>query len=294
MTACEDDQFFRFSEQDPDAIAVLVRDSLPLSYGELSRHADYIRECLRQWDLSGGDRVVTVVPLGPEAAVCLLALAGLVTCVPISPALDTEEIEKSLADVGAKAVIAGMGTEVSAKRAAERLGIRFIELTVAPGAAAGVFELKSDQGTVAASNFSSGPAEIVMILASSGTTSKPKLVPLSELVVRSRCEAMRDRFRLAKNDRCLNLLPLCHLGGINCLFASAFSGGSTVCVREFSLSGHLDALIRFEPTYFAASPTTHQAMLDIARENPDNAHSRYNALIRKLVSFERAAARCAT
>ncbi len=33
----------------------------------------------------------------------------------------------------------------------------------------------------------------------------------------------------------------------------------------------------------------HQLYAVLARENPDSAHSRYNALIRQLVSFERAA-----
>lgn len=260
---------FHFYDNCASVPAILAFGSSPLTYGRLCRQADYVRETLATWGLREGDRVALVLPPGPEIAVCLLVLVNFVTSVPVDPNLTSADLEATLGAVGAKAVIVDSHRAEAVKQIVARTGIRLVELSIPPDASAGEFELHSGQGLTATSVDGPRTPEIVMVLGSSGTTSKPKYAPLTYTNLRARCEVMKSRLQLTKDDRCLNFQPMFTSAGMHCLFASAYSGGSTVCVRELSLSGHFETLLRFEPSYYAASPTVHRAMLELAKENPE-------------------------
>src|SRR5262245_16840765 len=154
----------------------------PLSYGDLSQVVEQTLAALNGWGIGRGDRVAMVLPNGPEMAAAFIAVAAAATAAPLNPAYRSDEFEFYMTDLRAKALIVDQGSTSPAVAVAERLGLAVIELT--PGEAAGSYTLARRAGgsavAAAASAGAAGPDDIALILHTSGTTSRPKIVPLSQ------------------------------------------------------------------------------------------------------------------
>ena len=112
-------------------------------------------------------------------ATAFLSVAAAATAAPLNPAYRQDEFEFYLGDLNAKALIVEAGSESPALDAAQKLGVGLISLMPEPHAGAGAFRLCGDAGHAAARP---GPAEahdVALILHTSGTTSRPKIVPLT-------------------------------------------------------------------------------------------------------------------
>jgi long-subunit acyl-CoA synthetase (AMP-forming) len=101
--------------------------------------------------------------------------------------------------------------ETPAREAARKLDIAVIELVPDP-AAAGLFRLDIPAAS-GAPNFSS-PEDDALLLHTSGTTSRPKLVPLSQQNILASAKHIGGTLALAPADRCLNIMPLFHIHGL--------------------------------------------------------------------------------
>ena len=125
----------------PDAPAILAPGRAPLTYGRLYQHIDTMGRTLRAMGIGRHDRIAVVLPNGPEMAVAILAVAASAACAPMNPAYGTEELDRYFADLRPRALITQAGIDSPARRAALSRGVRVIELSTAPDAAAGVFTL---------------------------------------------------------------------------------------------------------------------------------------------------------
>ena len=118
-----------------------------------------------------------------------------------------------------------------------------------------------------------GPAQVedvALVLHTSGTTSRPKIVPLSHRNVITSAGNIRETLRLVSSDRCLNVMPLFHIHGLMAAtLASLSSGASIVCTPGFYAPDFFGWLEQFEPTWYTAVPTMHQAILARATDNQD-------------------------
>src|SRR5271163_3192004 len=162
-----------------DAVAIAAHGAPPLSYAALRALIDRARGSLNDLGIGRGDRVAIVLPNGPEMAAAFLCVASAATSAPLNPAYRPDEFEFYLDDLKAKALIVEAGSESPALRAAEKLGVAVIALAPGPQAGAGAFRLS---GVTTGAPSRSGPAEasdIALILHTSGTTSRPKIVPLT-------------------------------------------------------------------------------------------------------------------
>lgn len=241
--------------------AVHCDDMDSLSHSELWNQVTKIVATLNRYGIGRGDRVAIVLPQGPELAVAFLAVACGATAAPLNPAYLKAEVEFYLKDLQAKTLILQKGVASLAREAADALGIPVLELeAVLP--VAGRFELFSLAAEV---NNKQGWAEshdTALVLHTSGTTSKPKRVPLTH---GNLCNSQRNVGRvlqLQPEDRCLNVMPLFHIHGlVACLLASLGSGGSIVCPRGFEPSRFSTWLTAWHPTWYSAVPTMHQAIL---------------------------------
>jgi acyl-CoA synthetase (AMP-forming)/AMP-acid ligase II/thioesterase domain-containing protein/acyl carrier protein len=202
-----------------------------------------------------------IVPQGPEAAVASLAVASATTCVPLNPSFRPRELEQCLSAFRVSAVIIGPGVGSSAREVALGLGLRVIELTVDPGEPGGVFALSGRrQGTTEVDGFAR-PEDIAFLLPTSGTTSRPKLVPITHAALRSSAERMGTSLRLTSSDRCLDVMPLFHIHGLMAAVSAFRWGGSVVCPPIFDPSAFFAWLEEFRPTFYTAVPTIHQTIL---------------------------------
>jgi len=218
-------------------------------------------------DIGRHDRVVVVLPNGPEMALAFLAVAAVAVCAPMNPAYAAEELDRYFADLRPRALITQAGIDSPARRAALSHGAQVIELSTAVDGEAGLFTLIGEPGPVACHEPIS-PDSVALLLPTSGTTSRPKMVPLTHTNICTSAYASVAALALAGADRCLNLLPLFYGHGlIATVLASLAAGASVVCTPGCDVTRLSAWLTAFRPTWCAAVPTMLQAILAHARLN---------------------------
>lgn len=269
---CLHDLVRRQAEQNAAASAILAPGRAPLSYGRLSRQVEDVVEALRSFGIGCNDRVALVLPEGPELAAAFIAIAAGASCAPLNPAYRASEFEFHLADLGVRALLVASGSESPAVAVARARGIALIELS--PLAEAGCFTLAGERRPAPQAPCFAQPDDVALLLHTSGTAARPKLVPLTHRNLCASAHNIRATLELTANDRCLNVMPLFHIHGLSTVFASLAAGASLVCTTAFSGSGFLGWLQAFRPTWYTAAPTIHQVILEHAARHPDiAAHS---------------------
>jgi acyl-CoA synthetase (AMP-forming)/AMP-acid ligase II len=157
--------------------------------------------------------------------------------------------------------------------AARSLGIAVLTLHVPEGARAGEFVLEADPGVDLGPAASPGPAEpddIALVLHTSGTTSRPKIVPLLHRNVCASAQNIRTTLSLTPEDRCLNVMPLFHIHGLMApVLSSLASGASVSCTPGFNALKFFSWLEEVAPTWYSAVPTMHQTILARAGRNTE-------------------------
>lgn len=227
-------------------------------------------ERLNALGIGRNDRVAMVLPNGPEMAAAFVAVGAGATTAPLNPAYRAEEFDFYLTDLKAKALLVEAGSETPALEVAAKHGIPVIEMTVQEGAPAGAFELSGDKIGEAEKTGPAEPGDIALILHTSGTTSRPKIVPLSQTNVSASARNIGETLGLTPEDRCLNIMPLFHIHGLIAAVLSSLAAGSSVfCTPGFNALKVFQWMGEAEPTWYTAVPTMHQAILGRAARNAD-------------------------
>lgn len=108
-----------------------------------------------------------------------------------------------------------------------------------------------------------------LMLFTSGTSGTKKLVPLTIHSMVCGIAMVIDSWGLSPSMRCLNQMPLNHVGGlIRNLFAPVMSGGSVICCSAFDANVFWDCVEDLAPTWYYASPSMHQCILEAGSERP--------------------------
>ena len=259
----------------PDAVAIAAPGRAPLTYGHLCIHIDHTVKALNSMGLGRGDRIAIVLPNGPEMAVAFLAVASAATSAPLNPAYRADEFKFYLSDLKAKALIVQSGIDSPAIAVARRLGISIIECSPVSEAEAGIFSLRRDQDSrVTGANGHThlhGFAEsddVALVLHTSGTTSRPKIVPLTHTNICASAHNIQVTLELTEKDRCLNIMPLFHIHGlIGATVSSLVAGASVVCTPGMDVTTFFKCMETFHPTWYTAVPTMHQTILTQAESN---------------------------
>jgi acyl-CoA synthetase (AMP-forming)/AMP-acid ligase II len=237
-----------------------------LSYEALRTLGDEVAHALHGMGLDASDRVAIVLPNGPEMATAFATVAQVATTAPLNPAYREDEYVFYLEDLNAKALLVEDGYDGPAFAAAQRLGMVIIRLQVPAGAAAGYFTLSSDLSGTATRE--PGADDVALILHTSGTTSRPKIVPLLQSNVAASAQHIRDSLDLKPEDCCMNVMPLFHIHGlIAAVSASLASGASVFCTPGFNALNFFAMMEEANPTWYTAVPTMHQAILTRAGRN---------------------------
>ena len=258
------------AERTPDAIAIAAPGRKPLTYRRLRNHIDDIVGTLNTMGVGRGDRVAIVLPNGPEMAVAFAAVASGATSAPLNPAYRANEFEYYLSDLNAKALIIRCEMESPARSIAQAHGINVIELTPSLELEAGMFTLMGDSRPGGTRSGFSQPNDQALALHTSGTTTRPKIVPLTHENLCTSANYIRAALELGESDCCLNVMPLFHIHGlIGTVLSSLISGGSVVCTPGFDAPKFFEWLEEFRPTWYTAVPTMHQAILEHAAYNDD-------------------------
>lgn len=250
----------------PGATALLAPDTRPLSYGAFTELIDRTIESLNAAGIGRGDKIAIVIPNGPLMAAAFVALSAGAVTAPLNPAYRQDEFHFYMDDLQVKALIVEEGSTSPAREAAARLGIPVIALV--PGRKAGDFTLDVSVRAEATSPGRAEADDVALVLHTSGTTSRPKIVPLSHSNLIASAGNIVRTLNLTASDRCLNIMPLFHIHGlVAAILASLHAGGSTYCTPGFNALKFFSWMEEAKPSWYTAVPTMHQAILSRAERN---------------------------
>ena len=241
-----------------DAIALTAPGRPPLTYAGLRVHCDRIARQLASQGLDHTDRVAIVLPNGPEMASAFLAVAGVMSAAPLNPAYKQSEYAFYLEDRAPKLVIVAAGSTNPVREAATALGIQVVETDVPDGAPAGIFSLFDTEADIAPAT----DDHEALVLHTSGTTSRPKVVPLLQRNIAASARNIAASLELSSADHCLNIMPLFHIHGLIAVLTTSMSQGASVCCTDgFNALKFLDQAREEAITWYSGVPTMHQAIL---------------------------------
>ena len=249
------------AEKTPNAVAIAAPHRNSLTYSGLRQQVAETINKLNDLGIGRGDRVALVLPNGPEMAVAFIAVSSIATCAPLNPGYRASEFEFYLSDMHAQALIVQAGQNSIATEVARALGIHVIDLVPAHEAEAGLFTLVGGPHQRTKQTGFAQPGDVGLVLHTSGTTARPKLVPLTQTNLCTAARNIASTFQLTEHDRYLNIVPLFHIHGVKLIGACLWSGGSIACTPGFYAPRFFEWVDECRPTWYSAVPTMHQAIL---------------------------------
>ena len=252
-----------------ESVAIGAVNKEWLTYGALRDLAQKVNTTLRDSGISKKDRVAIVLPNGPTMASAFATIAQCATTAPLNPNYREEEFVFYLEDLNAKAVVVNKDYQGPAALAAQRLNIQIIRL-VESKVIAGLFSLEAEKKSNVIEDEVVSESDVALILHTSGTTSRPKIVPLLQSNIAASASNIAQSLSLSSSDRCMNVMPLFHIHGlIAAVSASLTAGASIWCSSGFNALSFFSNLDEAKPTWYTAVPTMHQAILARAGRNAE-------------------------
>jgi acyl-CoA synthetase (AMP-forming)/AMP-acid ligase II len=258
---------------DPELIAIAAPERRPMTRAALSQQTTAVVGALRKLGVGRQDRVAMILPNGPEMAALFLGVAAGAAAAPINTVYREEEFDFYLSDIEAKLLLIQAGLESPARAVAARRGIAIVEIEPLAAEPAGCVRLLREGGpvpTAAAADFSAAD-EVALVLHTSGTTSRPKIVPLTHRNLTASAGNIGRTLALTPADRCLVIMPLFHIHGlIGALLSSIAAGASIYCPPGFNALKFFGWLDDSQASWYTAVPTMHQTILARAERNRES------------------------
>jgi acyl-CoA synthetase (AMP-forming)/AMP-acid ligase II len=253
--------FTRPAERRTPAL-VSPEDGRTMSYSALEQHVSVLAGRLASVGVARGDRVALVLPNGPEFVQILLAITTLgAAAAPLNPAYTVDEHSFYLGDLQPRMLLVPAG-EMQAARQAAGSGVALVEVQIAEQ---GAPDLSVDGHPVEDEGpFDPGEADdIALLLHTSGTTSRPKQVPLLQRNLTASARTIAAHYALVPDDVSFVAMPLFHVHGlVASVFGALAGGGSAIVPRRFSPQRFWGQANTYAATWLSAGPTLHQMILD--------------------------------
>ncbi|HZT81068.1 MAG TPA: acyl--CoA ligase [Gemmataceae bacterium] len=259
---------------DPSHPAVVLPESeQTIRRRSLAEQVEALAGVLRRGGLEPGQPVAIVLPNGLEYLAAFLAVTrARLIAAPLNPAYKAEEFRFYLEDAGARLVIAPPGSH-PVREAAAALGLPVWEASRGgdgrvrldgPGVRAGRGEAPE----------APRPDDIALFLHTSGTTSRPKGVPLTHGNLAASVANVAGHYALTPEDVSLVVMPLFHVHGlIGATLSALHAGGAVVVPARFRAGAFWPAARAHRVTWYSAVPTIHQVLLARADADGAPAHS---------------------
>lgn len=249
--------------------AVFIPDGPEVTYGQLQGQIEAVSAALRAGGVAAGQPVGIVLPNNLEFLVTFLATTwARAVAAPLNPGYKVEEFRFYLEDAGAKAVIVPPGDH-PAREAAQQLQVPIWESGLDEQGKVFV-RRQTGPGTPNPDRSVPTPSDVALFLHTSGTTSRPKGVPLTHGNLMASIANIAATYQLTPRDRSLIVMPLFHVHGlIGATLSTLHTGGAVVVPPKFSAGSFWQIAARYGVTWYSAVPTIHQILL--SRADQDNA-----------------------
>ncbi len=267
----------KWSARSADSPAIIDTSGMVISYRDLSGIISSWKQALIRQGIGNGSRVAVVLPNGSDMATTFLGITAVATCAPLNPYYSRDEFFFYLQDSGCVGLLVGDSCPIAAEEAAQDLGIPCYKLRPIKEVLSGVSpvygEVHSHNPMIPPVVPDSHPEDSAIILHTSGTTGKPKRVPLRQDRICRNAAAIAGTLHLTPADRCLNLMPLFHVHGlVGCLLATIYSGGAIITTPGFQPDKIAGWLRDLEPTWLSAVPAIHHSLLRVVGNYEEITH----------------------
>ncbi len=263
--------------------AVVVPDGGPaVTYAQLQRQIEALAEALRRGGIGAGEAVAIVLPNGLEFIATFLAVTWTrAIAAPLNPACKIEEFRFYMEDAGVKAVIVPPGAHPGREAAAQLNLPTWTVDSQQPTADSRQPTVDSRQPSLCLERITPGPAaapdagppqpdDVALFLHTSGTTSRPKGVPLTHENLTTSLDNIVTTYQLTPADASLIVMPLFHVHGLlGATLSTLHAGGTAVVGPRFSATTFWPTILAHRVTWYSAVPTIHQILL--ARADTDQA-----------------------
>ena len=256
------------NQQNDNLIFLTSEKNEKLSYGEFKIFNEKISRQLAATNIINSDRAAIVLPNGPLMASSFLSISSYMSAAPLNPSYKQEEFEFYLDDLKPKFLLVEPNSKSLAVIAAKNLNIPVFEMKISDNQPLGTFELFDKETDYKNPN----DYDEALVLHTSGTTSRPKIVPLSNLNIFTSAVNISKSLKLTADDHCLNIMPLFHIHGLIAVLSASAKVGASVCASNgFNALKFLDLAETQNITWYSGVPTMHQAILLRAQKNSDKA-----------------------
>lgn len=248
----------------PAEAAILGVEGSVCTYHQLLIQVENTINTFRALGIGQNDSVAIVLPNGLLMATAFISIAAGMASSPLNPNYTAAEYDFFLRDLGPKTVVVEFGSNNPVLEVAKKLHIPITFIKPISETQVALFEIFSEINPLKdVSNTDLKPSDIALILHTSGTTSRPKMVPLTQKNLVTSAQNICNTLHLSADDCCLNVMPLFHIHGlIAAVLASITAGGSVVCTPGFYAPRFFEWLGKFKPTWYTAVPTIHQSIMN--------------------------------
>jgi len=237
--------------------AIVVPGVTEASYGEVQEQASRISAWIVGSGVGPGDVVAMVMGNTLEFVEVFFGITAIgATAAPLNPGYRYEEFKSYLQDNKAAMAVLEPGSK-SAIDACQALGLPHL------------IARSSDDGNLVgpiARDIASDLVDDVdlpaLFLHTSGTTSKPKGVPLTHANLSISADNVVETYHLTSDDVALCVMPLFHVHGlVGILLSTMASGGTMLLPPRFSAATFWEDATAHGATWYSAVPTIHQILL---------------------------------
>ncbi|KAI1875450.1 hypothetical protein JX265_004508 [Neoarthrinium moseri] len=265
----------------PSSVAVIVPSkphALTVTYGDLAAECTSFQRKLAAIGIGRGSPVSIAVVNSYEFIVSFEAASwqrGI--SAPLNPAYKQDEFEFYIEDIKSELVLVPRGAfaaNAPAVRAAKKFNAAVAECywdDVKKEVALDVKDLGQLKGKSKQELLKAQSDDVALVLHTrpnadelgySGTTSRPKVVPLTHRNLVRTMGNIQSTYNLTAEDRTMLVMPLFHVHGLLCaLLAPLYCGGSMVVPTKFSASEFWSDFETHKANWYTAVPTIHQILL---------------------------------
>ena len=236
---------------------VLPERGIRITYDSLRRQVAAAADIFASAGIGNAARVAMALPNGLETIVCFLGASVAGTSAPLNPAYRHDEFVFFLEDTDAKLLVLPPAGADEARRAAAERGVPILDADVDPEGTVRFFPTSTGR--------TAGPPQqddVALILHTSGTTGRPKRVPLRHRNLAVSAENIAQTYQLTANDVAMTVMPLFHVHGLLAsTLATLLTGGTMVVPEKFNPLSFWRTVRECRATWYSAVPTMHRLLL---------------------------------
>jgi acyl-CoA synthetase (AMP-forming)/AMP-acid ligase II/thioesterase domain-containing protein/acyl carrier protein len=253
----------------PECPAIITSKNNCLTYQALGELIGAFGEGLRANGVGRSARLAIMLPDGPELAVAVVAAVCHAVAVPLHPELTATELDELFAMLRIDALVVSDRVDSAGRDVAARHGALLLEASCDRPGDLKIFGSAAAMSAPTDSELALGegvrPDTPAIILRTSATTGRPKLVPLTHRNLTFTADKRTFLFNLTADDRALCATPLYYSQALKgMLLTSLLLGGSVACPDRAVNRDVVSWVTDLQPTWLAAGPTFLMNLLERA------------------------------